>query len=62
MKPDDIVCSCIGVTMGMIKEAVDSGASNLEEVQEITSVGTGCGMCLEEVKHLIDRFVSERDK
>ncbi len=34
MELDEVVCSCLGVTNGMIKEAVDSGANTLEEVQE----------------------------
>ena len=33
MDLEKVVCSCFGVTNGMIKEAVDSGASTLEEVQ-----------------------------
>lgn len=61
MDLDKTVCYCMNVTNGMIKEAVDSGASTLEEVQEITGAGTVCGSCLENVQHLIDQFVSERD-
>lgn len=29
------VCYCMNVTNGMIKDAVESGATTLEEVQEI---------------------------
>lgn len=54
------VCYCMNVTNGMIKDAVGSGASTLEEVQEITGAGTVCGTCIENVQHLIDQFVSER--
>lgn len=61
MDPDKIVCNCLGVTNGMIKEAVDSGASTLEEVQEITEAGTICGACLDDVQHLVDFLVKERD-
>lgn len=61
MDPDKIVCSCLGVTNGRIKEAVDSGASTLEEVQEITEAGTICGACLEDVQHLVEALVRERD-
>lgn len=62
MNLDDIVCSCFCITKGMIKEAVDSGASTLEEVQAINDVGTACGMCLDEVKRLIDDFTAKREK
>jgi len=45
----------------MIKDAVDSGASTLEEVQEAVGAGTVCGACLEDVQHLVDQFVKERE-
>lgn len=62
MNLDDVVCTCFGVTNGMIKEAVDSGASTMEEVQEITSVGTACGICMDEVQRVVDYFLSEKNK
>lgn len=61
MNLDKIVCNCLGVTNGMIKDAVDSGASSLEEVQDITGAGTVYGACAEDVQHLIDQFIKERD-
>ena len=61
MNLDKIVCNCMSVTSGMIKEAVDSGASTLAEVQEATGASTVCGACLEEVERLVQYFVSERD-
>lgn len=60
MDLDKTVCYCMNVTNGMIKDAVESGASTLEEVQEITGAGTVCGACIENVQHLIDQFVNER--
>ena len=59
MNLDKIVCSCLGVTAGAIKDAVESGAHTLEEVQEATGAGTVCGACLDEVKVLVDHFTSE---
>ena len=59
---DKIVCNCYSVTNGMIKEAVDSGATTLEEVQDATGAGTACGACLDDIQHLVDQFVAERDK
>lgn len=55
-----IVCYCTNVTNGMIKDAVDAGASTLEEVQEATGAGTVCGSCLENVQRLVEEFVAER--
>ena len=61
MDLEETICYCMSVTSGMIRDAVYSGADTLEEVQGITSAGTVCGSCLENVKRLVDQFVSERD-
>lgn len=61
MNLDEIVCNCLNITSGVIKEAVDSGASTLEEVQNITGAGTACGACVEHVRRLIEHFQAERD-
>lgn len=50
----------MSVTIGMIKDAVDSGAKTLEEVQEITGAGTACGGCLDDVQRLVEEFVQEQ--
>jgi len=60
MNMDKVVCNCMSVTNGMIKDAVDAGASTLEEVQEATGAGTVCGVCEEDVKRLVEQFVAER--
>lgn len=61
MDLNKIVCSCYSVTNGMIRDAVYNGASTLEEVQDATSAGTACGACLDDVQHLVEQFVAERD-
>ena len=61
MDLDKIVCNCQSVTNGMIKDAVDAGASTLEEVQDATGAGTVCGACIENIEHIIEQFVNERD-
>ena len=61
MNLDKVVCDCLSVTSGMIKEAVDNGASTLEEVQEATGAGGACGVCIDDVQRLVDYFVTERD-
>lgn len=61
MNLDKVVCECFGITNGMIKEAVDNGASTLEEVQEITNAATACGACTDDVQRLVDYFATERD-
>lgn len=61
MNLDKVVCNCLNVTNGMIKDAIDQGANTLEEIQEITGAGTVCGGCIENVEHLIKQFVAERN-
>lgn len=46
MDPNETVCFCNDVTRGMIKDAIESGAKTLEEVQEATGAGNACGGCL----------------
>lgn len=60
MNLDEVVCFCQNVTCGMIKNAVDNGASTLEEVQKITGAGTVCGSCIDNVKNLVEQFTAER--
>ena len=62
MNLDKVVCNCRNVTIGMIKDAVDNGANTLEEVQKITKAGTACGGCVDNVRQLVEQFVSERKK
>ena len=60
MDLEKIVCNCMNVTNGMIKDAVNAGATTLEEVQETTGAGTVCGACIEDVQRLVEQFVKER--
>ncbi|MBQ4068375.1 MAG: (2Fe-2S)-binding protein [Lachnospiraceae bacterium] len=62
MNLDKVVCNCMNITNGMIKEAVDAGATTLEDVQEQTGASTVCGACLEDVQRLVDFFVNEQEK
>lgn len=59
MNPDEVICSCLDITKGMIQEAVNSGATTLEEVQEINNVGTICGACIEDVEQLISELMAK---
>lgn len=61
MNLDKVVCNCLNITNGMIKDAVDAGAHTLEDVQESTGAGTVCGACIEDIQHLVDYFVNEQD-
>ena len=61
MNLDKVVCYCLNITNGMIKDAVYAGASTLEEAQEATGATTACGACTDDVQRLVDYFATERD-
>ncbi|RKJ21864.1 (2Fe-2S)-binding protein [bacterium D16-50] len=62
MNLDKVVCNCMNVTSGQIKEAVENGADTLEEVQQITGASTVCGACLGDVERLVNFFLAQRGK
>ena len=57
MDNNDVVCTCLGLTIGDIKKAIDEGASTFEEVQEITNVGNICGVCIGEVREIVEHLL-----
>ena len=59
MNLEKIVCECFGVTGQMIKDAVENGASTLEDIREMTGAAAGCGGCTDEVEQLLGYFTAE---
>lgn len=57
MNSDEVVCSCLGVTAGMIKDAIDGGARTYEEVKDATGAGSVCGVCEGDVQNVIDEIL-----
>ncbi len=47
------VCNCTGVTIGDIRQAIENGASNFDEVQEMTAVSTVCGQCRDYAENVV---------
>lgn len=62
MNLEKTVCYCMKISYRKIKEAVDSGASTLQEVQQSTGAGTVCKKCCDNLQRLIDDFIYERDQ
>ena len=48
-----IICHCKQVSYVDIRKAMVGGARTLEEIQEITGAGTGCGGCIGEVERIL---------
>ncbi|MBC2580049.1 (2Fe-2S)-binding protein [Clostridium sp. DJ247] len=59
MDNNKVVCGCINVTVQDLKNAIKNGAKSFEEVQAVTNVGTGCGMCIHNVKVLVDELLAK---
>ena len=62
MNLDEVVCPCMNITNGMIKDAVEAGAKTLEDIQDQTGATTVCGACMDDVQKLLDLFLSEKGK
>ncbi|MGL5379205.1 (2Fe-2S)-binding protein [Clostridium sp.] len=53
MAGDRIVCGCRNVSYVDIRKAMINGARTVEEIQEITGAGTGCGRCIGEIENIL---------
>ena len=61
MNLEKVVCDCMNVTNGQVKDAVYAGASTLSEVMDTTGAGTVCGACEANIEHMLEEFGRERD-
>lgn len=48
-----IICHCKQVSYGDIRKAMVGGARTVEEIQELTGAGTGCGNCVDDIKKIL---------
>jgi bacterioferritin-associated ferredoxin len=54
-----LVCHCLRVFDGSIRECVRSGAARtVDEVSEACGAGTGCGGCRDSIAEIVDRETS----
>ena len=56
MNDEEIICICMGVTVGAIKEAFRNGAHSAADIQNATGAGTVCGACLGEIELLLNQL------
>lgn len=51
----ETVCHCMNVDRDTIVKAIkDQNLSTVEEVQDATGAGTGCGGCVPDIEALLD--------
>lgn len=53
--PTTTVCTCNGVTVGRILEAVEAGNSTVACIGKATRAGTGCGGCTARISAVLER-------
>jgi len=49
-----LVCSCYGVAESEIRQAIDAGAVDEQQVGTATAAGMSCGGCLDRICELLD--------
>ena len=54
-KPDYVVCTCMGVMASEIEQAIASGVTSFEGLQDLFGVGTGCSSCVSEVVEMLEK-------
>ena len=60
MPDTKVVCGCMGVTKGVIIEAIlQKGVNTLAQLKESTRASTGCGSCTEHCQQLLKAVVAE---
>lgn len=60
MNDDEIICTCLGITVKNIKDAIAQGCSSFSEVQDKTGAGTVCGACTDEVEALVTALLNQK--
>lgn len=60
MLDEDIICTCMSVSIKDIKKAIDQGASTFSQIQDATGVGTVCGACTDDAEMLIQELLKDK--
>ena len=59
MKDEDIICTCMSVSVKDIRQAIDEGARTVQEVQDKTGAGTVCGVCNEDLEQWVMELLAQ---
>jgi NAD(P)H-nitrite reductase large subunit len=53
---ENIICNCMFISEHEIVDAIkNKGATTVEDIQEITDAGTGCGSCIPDLEEILER-------
>lgn len=50
---DEIICNCMFISLGQIKEQINAGALDVEAIGDATGAGTVCGTCRAQMQDLL---------
>lgn len=57
MEEDIVICSCNEIYKSQIVDAIkNNGLTTVEQVGEITTAGTVCGQCLDDIQNILDEI------
>ena len=57
MEEDIVICSCNDIYKSQIVDAIkNNGLTTVEQVGEITTAGTVCGQCLDDIQKILDEI------
>lgn len=59
MMDDDIICTCMSVSVKDIKNAIAAGAKTFLEIQDKTGIATVCGVCIDDAETVVKRLLLE---
>jgi bacterioferritin-associated ferredoxin len=56
------VCLCLGVTTGVVQQAIEDGARTTKKVAESCGAGSVCGRCAHTIRTMIEASASASDQ
>lgn len=57
-----IVCHCVGVTDGTIRNLIEAGASSVGEITRRCGAGRCCAPCREEIASLLHGYAASQPR
>jgi bacterioferritin-associated ferredoxin len=60
MDRNEILCSCLDITKGIVEDAIkDKNLKSVQQVQDETEAGTVCGACVDDIYILLEEINGE---
>ena len=55
----DLVCRCMGVRAGQVRECIRQGNTTLEELEEKLGVMSACGFCEYKIRRVLEEELAQ---